>query len=438
MKKFFANLVIILSVLATSVVAVPFTAVGPVNWNIPSLAFLTEVGLFNLNNEILIKAGIGGAMFLFSLIFWIISLVEYSRNDQVEPSTALAAFIPMFLFGIFGLTFGAGLAAFTYRHDPTYLNLGILAGLGVMILNLIFLGHLLLLNFRRGKNFTRIMMFFLLIEIMGMGGGAAYYLYTTFFDYQGQYTKYYVGIVAGAIVFYVVHLIILSVKAKRLALNHELGNGTSEAEAESPRPVPNPKFEEIRTSEPKPAKMTRVAKAELQKEQLMAAKGKKATIVSKEQTILSGEQNVDPTNLLYEEVNIDPEFNKTTNMDKQVSSIEYYIEKPKMFKPMDPTFDVLVAYVRELPNVVTKISDERITFYVDRKPFLVLMNFGNYYRMAFRSDLEKGVRLIIKYPTISKNKGTKDALWFKANNYGDLPKEVIYEIVKSAFDNVNA
>ncbi|MFA5036199.1 MAG: hypothetical protein WC479_03390, partial [Candidatus Izemoplasmatales bacterium] len=89
-------------------------------------------------------------------------------------------------------------------------------------------------------------------------------------------------------------------------------------------------------------------------------------------------------------------------------------------------------------NVVTKITDERITFYIDRKPFLILMNFGNYYRMAFRSDLEKGVRLIIKYPTISKNKGTKDTLWFKANNYGDLPKEVIYDIVKSAFDNVNA
>ena len=109
-----------------------------------------------------------------------------------------------------------------------------------------------------------------------------------------------------------------------------------------------------------------------------------------------------------------------------------------MFKPLDPAFDQLVAHVRELPNVVTKLADERITFYVDRKPFLVLMNFGNYYRMAFRSELEKGIRLIIKYPTISKNKGTKDNLWFKANNYGDLPKDVIYDIVKTAYDNVHA
>ncbi|MBN2696795.1 MAG: hypothetical protein JXR38_04580, partial [Bacilli bacterium] len=70
--------------------------------------------------------------------------------------------------------------------------------------------------------------------------------------------------------------------------------------------------------------------------------------------------------------------------------------------------------------------------------FLVLMNLGNYYRMAFKYDLEKGIRLIIKYPTISKNKSSRDELWFKANNYGDLPKEVVYQIVKSAYDNVNA
>ncbi|MDD5294005.1 MAG: hypothetical protein PHW40_06805, partial [Candidatus Izemoplasmatales bacterium] len=165
---------------------------------------------------------------------------------------------------------------------------------------------------------------------------------------------------------------------------------------------------------------------------------RKTLIVSKEQTIVSGEQNLDPTNMLYDDVSVDPEFQKTANQDKQVSSIDYYIEKPKMFKPLDPTFDQLVEYVRELPGVVTKLSDEKITFYVDRKPFLVLMNYGNYYRMAFKYDLEKGIRLIIKYPTISKNKSTRDELWFKANNYGDLPKDIVFLIVKSAFDNVHA
>jgi hypothetical protein len=240
----------------------------------------------------------------------------------------------------------------------------------------------------------------------------------------------------------------MAAKAKRQMDFAELGGSIPVAKAakpaeessSEPQDTPVAKSEMV-TEKPVPAKPEKLSKKELalqKQEEMQAAKGKKSVIVSKEQSILSGEMNVDPTDLLYEEVTVDPEFNKTSNMDKQVSSIEYYIEKPKMFRPLDPTFDSLVSYVRELPNVVTKISDERISFYVDRKAFLVLMNFGNYYRMAFRSDLEKGVRLIIKYPTISKNKGTKDALWFKANNYGDLPKEVIYEIVKSAFDNVNA
>lgn len=165
---------------------------------------------------------------------------------------------------------------------------------------------------------------------------------------------------------------------------------------------------------------------------------RKSMIVSKEQPIVSGNENLDPTSIVFQDVNIDPEFSKMSNQANQANSIEYYIEKPKMFKPLNPSFDEIVSYVRELPQVVTKLDDDKITFYVDRKPFLVLMNFGNYYRMAFKYDLEQGIRLIIKYPTISKNKSTKDELWFKANNYGDIPKEVIYSILKTAHSNYNS
>ena len=435
MKKFFAKLVVFLSLVLTSLVAVPFSVVGPSNLNLAPLSFLIQG-----QNELYIKGGIGALMFLFSLIFLIVSLVEHSREGQVLPATAGAAFLPMFLYGIFGLTFAGGLAAFTYRDNNSLTNLAILGAIGLVLVNLIFLVHLLLANFRRGGNLSRILLFFLGLEVLGAGGGAAYYLRTTFVNYGGRYTVFYLGIVPGALLFYIIHAIILPIRAKKAAENAQLESEVHsiESQANPILGVPLAKTEELQQKPEKNEKMTRAQKKELQKEQLMASHGKRSTIVSKEQTILSSEQNVDPTNLLFEEVNIDPEFNKTSNLDKQVSSIEYYIEKPKMFKPLDPTFDMLVAHVRGLPNVVTKISDERITFYVDRKPFLVLMNFGNYYRMAFRSDLEKGVRLIIKYPTISKNKGTKDALWFKANNYGDLPKEVIFEIVKTAFDNVNA
>ena len=191
---------------------------------------------------------------------------------------------------------------------------------------------------------------------------------------------------------------------------------------------------------PKPERVDKKKKSKHSNERTVVQPnrdGKKTMIVSNSQTIVSSEQNIDPTNMIYEDVNVDPEFTKTTSQSSSPNSIEYYIEKPKMFNPLEPSFDALVAYVRELPQVVTKLDDEKITFYVDRKPFLVLMNYGNYYRMAFKYDLEKGIRLIIKYPTISKNKGTREELWFKANNYGDLPKEVVYQIVKSSYDSVN-
>lgn len=447
MKKFFAKLVIFLSVLLGSLVAVPFTSF---KWWAEKYTWLSGLPwqfLTTDNNELWIKAGIGGFAILVSLIFLILSLIEHSREGSLRRSTAGAVVYPPVLFGLFALVFALSLSLFTYVGDSSTTNLLIVIGIFVVAVNYLFGVHLLVKVFRRENNFTRILLFLFLLEMAGVGGGAAYYIFSNFANYSGQYTLVHIVFVAVGLVFYVAHGIILSIKGKKQDENDALEREVERMENVPSPEIPGPEKAEIPV-EPKPqavvaepVKEVRLTKAQKQqklKEEALAAKGKKSTIVSKEQTILSDEQNVDPTALLFEEVSIDPEFSKTANTDKQVSSIEYYIEKPKMFKPLDPTFDSLVAHVREFPNVVTKISDERITFYVDRKPFLVLMNFGNYYRMAFRADLEKGVRLIIKYPTISKNKGTKDALWFKANNYGDLPKEVIYEIVKSAFDNVNA
>jgi hypothetical protein len=442
MKRFFANVIVVVSVILTGFVAFPMTT--------DSLNFYGLGIPFLIDNELLIKGAIGALMVVLSLIYLIIGCVEYKHNQEVTPSTANAAFVPVFSFAIFALFYALLLAIYhiAWVENPMAtlpIEFYTVVGLAVLIVNLILIGHLISVNMREKGNAQRILLYILVIEIMLASGAAGYYLFTTWtaVDYAGLNYEYYIAFPIISLAFYIAHIIIIHNKTEKQGRFDGLDD-----EIKSMRPAPKdeernePKSEEKMDVEPleapKPVKLSKAEKQQMQQEQIQSAKGKKTTIVSKDQAIISGEMSVDPTNLLYEEVSIDPEFNKTSNMDKQVSSIEYYIEKPKMFKPLDPTFDALVAYVRELPNVVTKISDERITFYVDRKPFLVLMNFGNYYRMAFRSDLEKGVRLIIKYPTISKNKGTKESLWFKANNYGDLPKEVIYDIVKSAFDNVNA
>jgi hypothetical protein len=313
-----------------------------------------------------------------------------------------------------------------FRVEFAYLTAAIFYGLAFVLLNIVFLAYFAARSYVKGSPFKKVILFLLSLEILGGAGFTAYFLKnTTDTMYPGRYASMYTYnyplIIGVALLIYIVHLILIA----------KLKKNVYEGDVET-------SVKELREDEKvadKPAQKLAKSKKDVA---VKKESGNKTMIVSKEQTIISGEDNVDPTEILYEDVTVDPEFNKTANADKQVSSIEYYIEKPKMFKPLDPAFDQLVAHVRELPNVVTKLADERITFYVDRKPFLVLMNFGNYYRMAFRSELEKGIRLIIKYPTISKNKGTKDNLWFKANNYGDLPKDVIYDIVKTAYDNVHA
>ncbi|MFA5005936.1 MAG: hypothetical protein WC509_00490 [Candidatus Izemoplasmatales bacterium] len=419
MKRFFANLILFLSVLLCGIVLIPFNDLS--QWALYYPIVTTY--------EIYIKAGVAGLLFVFSLIFLIVSIHDENVYGEVKPSVAQAAILPMWLYGVAMLGYTTIMQLFRYQwfaHDTT--NLIILAGAGVGLLNAIALAHLVLGNFRTGRPLKKVALFALSLELLGIGGYGAYLMLQKFAtaDYQALNTLYYAAAPVLFLVLYVVHLILQAARRRR-----ELEEGEV---AEQPAREPE------RQTAPQPQ-----AAAPAPKHGKKGARNveppqpqNKTVIVDANQAIVSKEATVEPTAMLFEDVEVDPEFNKTANLDRQVSSIEYYIEKPRMFKPLDPTFDQLVQYVRELPNVVTKLADDRITFYVDRKPFLVLLNFGNYYRMAFRSELEKGIRMIIKYPTISKNKGTKDSLWFKANNYGDLPKEVVYDIVKSAFDNVHA
>jgi hypothetical protein len=424
-KKFLANLFLFLSVLLNAAVIVPLNERTFSEWNL-SYPIITD-------NELYIKAGIAGLMFVFALIFFIVSLGDQRNYGEVKRSVSQAAIVPMWLYGVSIIGYAGLLQMYRYLYitgEHTTPNLILLGGIGVGLLNAIAIYHLVSGNFRRGGALKKIFLWIFTLEILLAGGYAGYLMLQKFptADYQDLNFKLYVAIAAAYLVFYVLHLIFQAAAGKReLADAEEIPASVQEQAAPTEHPAPERK--------PAPAKFS---KKDLKKAVPEAPKNR-TIIVDKNQQILSeSEKTVDPTSMLFEEVEVDPEFNRTANLDKQVSSIEYYIEKPKMFKPLDPTFDQLVAYVRELPNTVTKLAEDRITFYLDRKPFLVLMNFGNYYRMAFRSELEKGIRMIIKYPTISKNKGTKEDLWFKANNYGDLPKEIVYDIVKSAFDNVHS
>lgn len=430
MKKFFAQLFLFFSVIAAGIVATPLRAIE---------AWVASVGPIITTYEAYIpylKGGLGALMILGSLIFLFVSFYEVRNYGGSTRSTSMAAFAPLVLFGFAGLLYAFPMAfQLTYEAGFNLFRRLPIVAIPLALLNIIIFSHNFAGQFRKGKCKTKLLFYIFALELALIGGFVGY----LFHYYRGVSVvltislRYYALLTPIFLVLYLIHLIVVGIQAKKNPEQAVLEEEVKEIKQQA---------KELQVQkENKPVAEKKLSKAEqkalAKQPQVSKRDEKKTLIVSKSQTIISSEHDVDPTNLLYEDVNVDPEFNKTANLDKQISTIDYYIEKPKLTKPLDPQFDELVQYLRDMSNVVTKLADERITFYVDRKPFMVLMNFGNYYRMVFRADLEKGIRLIIKYPTISKNKAAKDDLWFKANNYGDLPREIVFDIAKSAYDNVN-
>jgi hypothetical protein len=430
MKKFFARFLLFFSVLAAGIVATPWKAI--VNW----VAAVGPIEALAEPLTLYIKGGLGALVLVLSLVFLFVSFFEVKNYGKASKVVLQAVFLPPVIMAI-GYLLYAFPMAYQYSFDTSaqifLFSLLPLTAIGLGLINTFIYGIYFANQFNKGSNKVRLLLFFFAFQLMLVGAFVSYMLFVK--TNQGNITmnslRYYAFMLPLFLVLYFIFLIVSGVKNKKAPVEEvsleeevkEIKQQVKDNQAKKEEPSKKPSKHELKVQ----AKQQAVAQRD----------GKKTLIVSKQQTIISSEHDVDPTNLLYEDVSVDPEFNKTQNMEKQISTIDYYIEKPKLLKPLDPQFDELVQYIRDLPTVVTKLADERITFYVDRKPFIVLMNFGNYYRMVFRADLEKGIRLIIKYPTISKNKASKEDLWFKANNYGDLPREIVFDIAKSAFDNVN-
>jgi predicted DNA-binding protein (MmcQ/YjbR family) len=419
MKKFFGNFLLLFLVILVSLVAVPWNNFSQWGFSIPVLA----------SYELVVKAGVGLLVVLIGILYLFISNRQYATYNHVRSRTRNIAVIPLFSYSLASLAYTAYLAYSLYaRGTQTSTELIILAGTGALIFILLFLGYIFISEYKFVRNVGRTLRTILLIFFAATTALLSYFhlIYRVGSDYSSISTRYMILMVPLFLVLYILFMIFSSIANKR-----------SEQEESLEQEIDEIKESKYDKSDKKERQVFDTKKGKIQPESNKSDQ-RKTMIVSKEQTIVSGNDNIDPTNIVFQDVSVDPEFAKMSNQANQANSIEYYIEKPKMFKPLDPTFDELVQYVRELPQVVKKLDYDRITFYLDRKPFLVLMNYGNYYRMAFKYDLEQGIRLIIKYPTISKNKSTKEELWFKANNYGDIPKEVIYNIVKNSYNNYSS
>ena len=388
MKKFLGNLYIFIAVLLISLAALPWNDFSVWGLNFSFLSTLT-------NKEPLLKVGIVGILFIFSFIFLLVSNRENSKEHKVSTVSTYAATFPLVAVGI---GFLLNLAFLIYSE--TDLSLGIntsnmnaiylIGAVAMAILGMVFI-HLFIKSFKLVGNFGRFAYFILfLFASLAMGALDYYYLEYRMIDYANLNGKYMLTVLPFALIIYIIHLMVIHRKSR---------------ENEDENLMYNDELDEV--------------------------------TIGEGDTIMSKTRKADSSLELYQDVHVDPEFSRQKKQRSKPNSIEYYIDKPKMFKPLNPTFDKLVTHIKDFPDVIAKSDEERITFYVSRRPFLVLMNYGDYYRLIFRHELEEGIRLIIKYPTISKNKSTRDELWFKANNYGDLPKELIYKIVKGAYDLIS-
>ena len=284
MNKFFSSFFVFILVLLVSLVAVPWNDFSRWAVAIPILE----------NNEIYIKAGVLALAFIFSLVYLFISNREYNDYGHVNPNTARAAFIPMYAFTIGILIFGASINYALYATTPNTTNLLIMAFFALIAVNLMIYGHIFGTNFRKESNSKRIAHFVLLFEMAAIASYLTYWFYTYKLIPSGIYTGfnffYFAASAAFGILMYLIHIIFFT-RNKSNSVEEELENEIDEMLDASPKPKQIDKKGKIKGRRKEDKRII-----EPQRD------SKKTMIVSNSQTILSSEQNIDPTNMIYEDV----------------------------------------------------------------------------------------------------------------------------------------
>lgn len=88
----------------------------------------------------------------------------------------------------------------------------------------------------------------------------------------------------------------------------------------------------------------------------------------------------------------------------------------------------------EFKNCSMVRREEQTDYYVEKQKFLSIS--ANQRNISFRLDLDSAIKLILRYPLISKDKYENHKLWFKIENIGSLNKETIIEIIKDAYNAI--
>ena len=106
-------------------------------------------------------------------------------------------------------------------------------------------------------------------------------------------------------------------------------------------------------------------------------------------------------------------------------------KEPKSF---EPSFRSLTNIAMGIPGATIVQNEQKTSTkcMVDRKPFLLMTDTPNNYRLVFFADLDKLAKWMIAEPSIVKAKSPKGDNWFKVVNKGQMKEELLEDIILSS------
>ena len=106
-------------------------------------------------------------------------------------------------------------------------------------------------------------------------------------------------------------------------------------------------------------------------------------------------------------------------------------KEPKSF---EPSFRSLTNIAMGIPGATIVQNEQKTSTkcMVDRKPFLLMTDTPNNYRLVFFADLDKLAKWMIAEPSIVKAKSPKGDNWFKVVNKGPMKEELLEDIILSS------
>ena len=169
--------------------------------------------------------------------------------------------------------------------------------------------------------------------------------------------------------------------------------------------------------------------AELTEEQKAMLAAKKLEVVQKKEEIAKKREEL---------LNVEEELKSLREGVKPVEE-EVVVKEPtpKVEKPpknIVPAFKSLINEAKEINgiNVVENDKKTNAKFLIGKKPFLLMNDTPNDYRLVFFADLDKIANWMIAEPSIVKAKSPKGDNWFKVANKGQMTQELLSDIITSS------